>query len=108
MIEGKIDKTLSGWLCRIHNTYNDITTRYCKYCQYCERPNTLEQVAAIVRVRRLGLHMSNDERDLFIKLFGQEKILVKDLDSVALRLRKTELRQIVTEGKIRLTAIDDE
>jgi hypothetical protein len=112
------DSIPTGWNCSIYNIYNDILTSHCKYCKYCKRPDELSLAAINIALNRQGIYtearmdgikpMADDGKDLFIKIFAQEKTLVKDMDSVTLRNRKLEIRQIITEAKVRSAAIDDE
>lgn len=102
------DSKAIGWFCDIHNMFNDVITYHCAYCKYCKRPEILEQVANYTRVKRLGLLMASDDKDLFIRLFAAEKLLIADMDMVTLSSRKEELRTIIIQAKIRTAAIDDE
>ncbi len=58
-------------------------------------------------VVNIGLYMTEQE-ELFAKFYSQDKILVKDMDSVQLREHREELAKIAFEAKARLVATDDE
>lgn len=112
------------WICDIHNMYNDIISLHCAYCKYCKRPDVLNLLATQTIIQRRGLYhpdiipsldeilkgelMPSDDKELFIKLFAQEKTFVKDMNFASLRQRRDELRQIILEAKIRSAAVDDE
>lgn len=111
-----------GWNCSIYNMCNDILDYHCTYCKYCKRPEILEVPAIITAIRRAGIfhdpiqstleillkgELMSDDKDLYVKIFAQEKILVKDMDYVQLQARRKELADIVREVKTRIAAVDD-
>ena len=55
-----------------------------------------------------GLFNMTPQEELFSQLFNHEKILVKDMDILALRAHRENLAKIAFEARAKLTAVDDE
>lgn len=68
--------------------------------------NTPDLLMAVVAAK--GLNLMTPQEELFAKFYNQEKILVKDMDTLALREHREQLSQIAFEAKARLVATDDE
>lgn len=109
-LEYNENKLLSGYSCNICNSYNDILTSRCWNCQ-SYRPNSLEILAARVSIQRTGEFIAMAESktiELHTKFFMEERILIKDMDSVQIRERRAKFELIALEARSRITAEDAE
>jgi len=68
--------------------------------------NTPDFLMSIVAVN--GVNSMTPQEELFSKFYNQEKILIKDMDTVQLREHREQLSTIAFEAKARLVASDDE
>jgi hypothetical protein len=107
---------IEDWKCEDCRFYNDILTNYCRIC-HVYKPFWLTcEYQALVEIKRgiyfnygiYGVTVMTDQEELFAKFYNQEKLLVKDMDSVQLREHRDELSTIAFEAKARLVATDDE
>lgn len=114
-----------GWKCESCKFYNDLLTSYCRICNLYKPFWITDEYQARIEIRRgifigriesyeyetidtNGASVMTPQEELFAKFFSQEKVLVKDMDTVALREHRDELAQIAFEAKARLVATDDE
>jgi hypothetical protein len=79
----------------------------CKYCVYCDANGQIVVNPDIVN-RLNKENIVTPQEELFAKFFNAEKVLVKDMDVLALRAHREELSKIAFEARARLTAVDDE
>lgn len=56
----------------------------------------------------IGAENMTPQEELFKEFFNNEKILVKDMDTLSLRAHREELAKIAFEARARLSAVDDE
>lgn len=113
---------LEGWKCSRCQFENDLLTSYCRICKQFKPDWITEEFQARIEIRRgiyiariesyeyshLENHEMTEQEELFAKFYNQEKILVKDMDAVALRDHRNELAKIAFEAKARLVATDEE
>jgi len=113
------------WKCKHCKFDNDVLTSHCRICHTYKPDWITDKYQAEVEIRRdifIGriesyeycMDSINGERtmtpqeELFSKFYNQEKILVKDMDTIQLREHREELATIAFEAKARLVATDDE
>lgn len=111
------------WNCSCGLNWVNLVTQ----CQYCKTKrgtfepfDSIDEALSGIRLdkidRSIHLYLSKDWKDnpmtpqeqLFSDLFNHEKLLVKDMDTLALRAHREELAHIAFEARARLTAVDDE
>lgn len=99
------------WLCSC-GVINGGTNKHCSaLLTWHDKPhnqiseNKPDWIMAVLVAKELN--MTKDE-ELFASFYNHEKILVKDMDHIALKEHREELQKIAFEAKARLVAADDE
>ncbi len=111
ILTNESSEALMSWLCKcgLINTglnYTCAAKQQTWFEHYQISSNTSDFLTSVIAGKELGLMTPQEE--LFAKFYNQEKILVKDMDTVQLREHREQLSQIAFEAKARLVAADDE
>jgi len=113
---------LEGWTCSNCKFENDLLTSNCRICNLYKPDWVTENCQALTEIQRdifigriesyiielIDKDNMTPQEELFAKFYNQEKILVKDMDTIVLREHRDELSKIAFEAKARLVATDDE
>src|SRR5882672_5020206 len=96
---------INGWYCKSCGIYNDILTIQCAYG--CEvRDSSLAAISDQVRFRRMGMNMSQNERELHADFFTQWNAEaerdIATLNDADLTVWIRELEKIALEAKVKI------
>ena len=102
-----------NWICPRCSEELGELNGWCEYCKVADNTiiyNPDKYYIRDIRISHIitGAKLMTPQEELFAQLFNHEKVLVKDMDTLALRAHREELAKIAFEARARLTAVDDE